>query len=103
MPFVSQLEPDALLRHFLAHPPRDFSAERLASGVTAFSAPFDVLTTAEPELQRRVQHWPLYRHWRRWLRPHARFIGSTVTEYAWFPNNADPAALAATLRHTQSA
>jgi hypothetical protein len=102
MPFVSQLEPDALVQHFLAHPPRDFSAERLASGVTAFSAPFDVLTTAEPELRRRVQHWPLYRHWRHWLRPQARFIGSTVTEYAWLPD-ADPAGLAATLRCTQSA
>ncbi len=102
MPFVSQLEPEALVRHFLAHPPRDFAAESLASGVTAFSAPFDVLTTAEPELQRRVPHWPLYRHWRRWLRPQARFIGSTVTEYAWLPADVEPAALAAMLRHSQA-
>jgi hypothetical protein len=102
MPFVSQIEPEALVKHFLAHPPRDFSAERLASGVTAFSAPFDVLTTAEPELRRQVQHWPLYRHWRRWLRPQARFIGSTVTEYAWLPGDAKPAALAAMLRESQA-
>lgn len=103
MPFVSQLEPEALVRHFLAHPPRDFSAARLACGVTAFSAPFDVLTTTEPALRSRVQRWPLYRHWRRWLRPKARFVGSTVTEYSWFPGNADPAGMATTLRRTQSA
>ncbi|MGV8944110.1 peptidogalycan biosysnthesis protein [Thermomonas sp.] len=103
MPFMSQLEPDALLRHFLAHPPRNFSAECLASGVTAFSAPFDVLTTAEPELRRRVQRWPLYRHWSAWLRPQARFIGSTVSEYVWLPADVEPAALAVMLRDTQAA
>ncbi len=103
MPFVSQLEPDALVRCFVSCPPRHFSAERLAFGVTAFSAPFDVLTTAEPEFRQRVEHWPLYRHWRRWLRPQARFIGSTVTEYAWLPIESDPHELAAALRRTQSA
>ena len=103
MPFVSQLEPDALVQHFVAHPPRDFRVEWLASGVTAFTAPFDILTTAEPALRQRVKHWPLHRHWCRWLRPQAIFIGSTVTEYAWFPDDADPAILAATLRTTQSA
>ncbi|MFS8138480.1 MAG: peptidogalycan biosysnthesis protein [Thermomonas sp.] len=102
MPFVSQVEPEALVRHFLAHPPRDFTAERLASGVTAFTAPFDILTTAEPELRRQVSHWPWYRHWCRWLRPQSRFIGSTVTEYAWLPENVQAATLAPMLRDTQS-
>lgn len=103
MPFVSQLEPEALVRHFLAHPPHGFSAARLFSDITAFSAPFDVLTTAESGLRGRVQRLPLYRHWRRWLRPQACFIGSTVTEYAWLPGDVDPSDLAAMVRRTQSA
>ena len=102
MPFVSQLEPEALVRHFIAHPPREFSAERLAGGIPAFTAPFDILTTTEPAFRRRVEQWPLHHYWRRWLRLRARFIGTTVSEYAWLPPDLDPATLAHTLRGTQS-
>lgn len=102
MSFVSQLEPDALLRHFLAHPPRGFSATCLDDGVTAFTAPFDVLTTAEPALRCRLRGLPLYGYWSRWLQTQARFVGSTVTEYVWLPRAADPADLAQTLLRTQA-
>lgn len=102
MPFIGQLEPDALLRQFLACPPRGFTAERLAGGIPAFTARFDVLTTAEPAFRRRVEAWPLHRHWRDWLRIRTRFVGSTVSEYACFPGDADPARLAGMLHATQA-
>ncbi len=91
MPFVSQLEPQALQQQFLAHPPQDFQARTLEHGVPAFDAAFDLLTTADPTLRARVAGWPLQRLWRRWLRPRTSFVGSTVSEYAWLPRAADPA------------
>lgn len=102
MPFIGQLEPATLLRDFVAAPPRGFDAQSLADGVTAFTAPLDVLTTADPALRRRVRGLPLYRYWRRWLTLRTRFIGSTVTEYAWLPGDGDPAALAASLQARES-
>lgn len=98
MAFIGQLEPEGLVASFIDHPPAECNATRLASGVPAFTLPFDLLTTAEPALRRRVDGWPLQRAWRHWLRPRTRFIGSTVTEYAWLPADADPAALARQLR-----
>ncbi|WP_049623937.1 peptidogalycan biosysnthesis protein [Frateuria defendens] len=93
MAYLTQLEPDALIAHFLAHPPQGFSAGRLPSGLPAFRAPFDLLTTADDTLRRRVASLPLYRHWGRALRWSTRFVGSTVTEYAPLPDAA-PDALA---------
>ncbi|QWF17535.1 peptidogalycan biosysnthesis protein [Lysobacter capsici] len=100
MPFVTRLEPDALVRHFLAHPPQGFAAGTSVEAMPAFTAPFDLLTTAEPALLRRLERWPGYRHWRRWLRLRTRFIGATNTEYLWLPD-ADPAALARRLREDE--
>ncbi|MGH8079963.1 MAG: GNAT family N-acetyltransferase [Lysobacter sp.] len=97
MPFVTRLEPDALVRDFLAHPPDGFSAQRTADGMPAFTAPFDVLTTADPELLRRIQGWPGQRIWRRWLTLRTRFVGATNTEYLWLPPT-EPATLARRLR-----
>ena len=86
------------MRNFFAHPPRGFAADRLADGTPAFNTRFDILTTADPALRRRVEGWPLYRHWRHWLHLQTRFVGSTVSEYAWLPPDANPAVLARTLR-----
>lgn len=90
MPFVSQLEPEALVKHFLAHPPAGFTASTTAHGVPTFAAPFDLLTTADEALQRRVRGLPLYRWWGRLLRPTTRFVGTTVSEYAWLPGHVRP-------------
>lgn len=83
--FRNQLEPRALVGHFLAHPPEGFEIRALASGTPAFVAPFDLLTTADDDLRRRVAAWPLHRWWSRLLRPRTCFIGTTVSEYALFP------------------
>ncbi|TBR14183.1 MAG: GNAT family N-acetyltransferase [Lysobacter sp.] len=99
---MNPLEPPALAKHFITHPPRAFTAATLANGVVAFTAPFDVLTTADTAMRQRISRWPLHRHWRRWLSLRTRFIGTTVTEYAVFPEDVDPAVLARTLRREQS-
>lgn len=87
------LEPPALVRHFLAHPPLDFRALALPSGTPAFVARFDLLTTADDDLRRRVSALPLYRWWSRLLRPRTCFVGTTVSEYALLPRGADAEAL----------
>jgi hypothetical protein len=98
MPFISQLEPDALLAAFMAQPPIGFMADRSPQGMPGFVAPFDLLTTADDALRRRVGGLPLYRHWSRLLRWRTRFAGSTVTEYAPLPAEVPPAELASGLK-----
>ena len=98
MTFLAQLEPDALLAAFVDHPPPGFLAAFGEAGMPVFDAPFDLLTTAEDALRRRVDALPLARYWRGALRWRTRFVGSTVTEYAPLPRDVDAAALARRLR-----
>ena len=100
--YIAQLEPSSLVRQFINNPPRGFHPEWLAGGVCAFTAPFDILTTVEPTTRKRIERWIGYSYWQRWLQPNARFIGSTVTEYALFPSASDPTELAHDLRRSQS-
>ena len=100
MPFISQLEPDALLAHFMAQPPLGFTVELSQQGMPSFVAPFDLLTTADDALRRRVTRMPLYRLWGRLLRWRTRFAGTTVSEYAPLPLGVTPAALAQGLKAT---
>ncbi len=94
MPYHAQLEPETLLRQFLAHPPEGFVAGTTASGMPTFVAPLDLLTTADEALRRRVMRLPGYGRWGRLLRWRTRFAGSTVTEFAPLPRAATPEALA---------
>jgi hypothetical protein len=93
--FCNLLEPRALVAHFLAHPPEGFSVLATRSGTPAFIAPFDLLTTADIALRKRVTALPLYRWWGRLLRPRTCFVGTTVSEYALFPSRAEADALVA--------
>lgn len=96
MQYLNQLEPDALVAGFVEHPPVGFGV-KTAAQTPAFIAPFDLLTTAEPELRRKVTKAPGYSWWGRLLRWRTAFVGTTVSEYALFPRDADPAALPAEL------
>jgi predicted N-acyltransferase len=98
MPFISQLEPDALLTQFLAHPPAGFAVELSPQGMPSFVAPFDLLTTADDALRQRMARLPLYRRWGRLLRWRTRFAGTTVSEYAPLPGGVAPQALAQGLK-----
>lgn len=97
MHFATALEPAALVEHFLAHPPHGFTAQRTASGLPTFLASYDLLTTADDVLRRRVSRLPLYRWWGRLLRWRTRFVGCTVTEYTPVPATAAPDAVAGEL------
>ena len=74
----------------MAHPPEGFQALRAIDNVPAFSAHFDLLTTAEATTKRRVMSLPLYSRWRSMLAPRTCFIGTTVSEYALFPDEITP-------------
>lgn len=46
-----------------------------------FVASFDLLTTAQPSLKRRIARWPFLRRWSRSLHIQTLFVGTTVSEY----------------------
>ncbi|APW36562.1 GNAT family N-acetyltransferase [Rhodoferax koreense] len=90
MLFACQLEPDGLIKAFAVHPPEGFALLEgggpAGAAAPAFSAAFDLLTTAEPALKRRAAALPLFRYWSRWLRIRTAFVGTTVSEYALLPH-----------------
>ncbi|MEA2413638.1 MAG: hypothetical protein QOI58_295 [Thermoanaerobaculia bacterium] len=88
------IEPIALVRTFAAYPPEGFRALELCSGIPAFSASFDLLTTVDPSVRRVIDALPFAKTWRRLLHARTCFIGTTVSEYALLPANASPPAAA---------
>lgn len=98
--YRNQLEPAGLIRRFAANPPEAFDALRLPQGIPGFAADFDVLTTAEPALKRKLERLPLYRYWSRALRIRTAFVGTTVSEYTLLPVSGSPDGLAISLRET---
>lgn len=91
--FINQLEPDIMVNAFLASPPAGFTAFVDTCGAPAFEADFDLLTTADDSLRRRMAALPGYRFWSRLLRWRTAFVGTTVSEYALFPHQPDAAQL----------
>lgn len=88
------IEPPGLVRIFAEHPPEGFRALDLCSGIPAFSASFDLLTTVDPSVRRLLDALPFARARRRLLHARTCFIGTTVSEYALFPAQAEPEAAA---------
>lgn len=88
------VEPKELVSHFLSHPPLEFRAFLTCEAVPAFCARFDLLTTLDPPIKRRVTALPLYRWWGRLLRPMTFFVGTTVSEYVVLPGYLQPAVFA---------
>ncbi|HEX7814885.1 GNAT family N-acetyltransferase [Dyella sp.] len=97
MRYLNQLEPDALVARFAEHPPIGFRVLD-AAGTPAFADDFDLLTTADAPVRQYVMRAPGYRWWGRMLRWHTTFVGTTVSEYALFPLQANPATLPGQLR-----
>jgi len=91
------LEPASLIRHFQQHPPEGFAPVELNGGAPAFSMRFDLLTTMEPALRRKLEAPPLARWWRPLLRANTCFVGTTVSEYALLPETTPPEVLARNL------
>lgn len=59
------------------------------NGIASFVADFDLLTTVNLKLRRRLVRLPLHGIWRHWLTPRVSFVGTTVTEYAQLPTDVD--------------
>ena len=95
--FRNQLEPSGLLRQFADHPPEGFA---LLQGwpAPAFTAPFDLLTTADDALKARLLSLPSGKWLSRHLRLATDFVGTTVSEYAVLPRGPGAAAQADALR-----
>lgn len=87
------LEPARLIQHFQECPPEGFSTVRLTGDTPAFCTRFDLLTTMEPALRRKLEALPLSRWWRRLLHPNTCFVGTTVSEYALLPDTIHPEVL----------
>lgn len=96
--YVNRIEPRALIDAFLLHPPQGFLARTTDRGIPCFSAPFDLLTTADDALRDRLRRWPGFRSWKRLLTLDTGFVGTTVSEYALFPAGIRPDDMAALLR-----
>lgn len=88
--YFNELEPNALVRQFFAHPPAHFVAFMAPEGTPAFSTCFDLLTTLDKQARRRLMAFPFYQRWCRLFRTQTCFVGTTVTEYALFPRHVSP-------------
>ncbi|QNN57297.1 GNAT family N-acetyltransferase [Diaphorobacter ruginosibacter] len=97
-PYRNQLEPSALIRQFAAHPPEGFAVHAGGWPAPAFTAPFDLLTTADEALKARLRKLPGGEWLSSRLKLTTDFVGTTLTEYAPMPTGIDAAALAAQLR-----
>ena len=84
------IEPDSYPQFFFDYPPADFTAQFGASRLSLFKTRFDLLTTLEPNLRKRLKKTPLFKYWVRLLKLSACFAGTTITEYAPLPVNLSP-------------
>jgi len=88
--FHNILEPSYLVRQFLLSPPEGFSSFCLSGGVPAFAMPFDLLTTIDDVLRKKIDKLPIMRMLNRWRHPLTCFVGTTVSEYALLPRETSP-------------
>lgn len=95
--FRNQIEPSGLLQQFTNHPPEGFALLK-DWPAPAFTAPFDLLTTADDALKARLLSLPGGQWLSSKLTLTTDFIGTTVSEYAPLPQAVDAATLARQLR-----
>ena len=88
--YQNLLEPQSLVSAFLQHPPLGFEAVQAISNVPAFATRFNILTTIDPRVRRRVMASPLYPLCRGLMSPLACLVGTTVTEYVPLPRCVAP-------------
>ncbi|OCG20984.1 hypothetical protein A9G11_08580 [Gilliamella sp. wkB108] len=98
MKYINQLEPTELIDIFLTHPPEHFAAWLSKDEVPAFSAKFDLLTTADDDFKNKIQKLPFFNRWQHWFKPKTCFVGTTVSEYALLNDHVDANQLAQNLK-----
>ncbi|MDR1995494.1 GNAT family N-acetyltransferase [Azonexus sp.] len=84
--WLTSAEPNALVDHFMRHPPEGFEPFACATGMPGFWTTFDLLTTADERTLAMIGKIPGNRHLRRWLQWRTCFMGSTVSEYCPLPD-----------------
>lgn len=77
---LNQLEPQALVDTFLKHPPQDFELNQ-QDGIAAFNLSFNLLTTFDAPIRKKIQNLYAYSKWQKILHLPSCFIGTTVSEY----------------------
>lgn len=87
------LEPPAFAGLFAAHPPKDFACRLGLSGLPVFFTEFDLLTTLDGGIRKRLARLPFFGLWSKLLRFSACFAGTTLTEYAPLPAGSVPEAI----------
>ncbi|SRR5581483_2088339 len=85
------LEPPRLIRHFSLTPPEGFVC--IGIDPPLFRARFDLLTTLEPRIRKRIDALPFARFWRRLFEVTATFAGTTVSEYVPLPAGQPPSSV----------
>jgi hypothetical protein len=99
--YLNSLEPPQLYDAFMANPPVGFVARRIDAGdgsLPVFLTQFDLLTTLDADVKKRVGKIPLVNSIARTLlRPRAIFCGTTVSEYAVYHATHDPDVFARSL------
>ena len=84
--WLTGAEPEALVDHFMRHPPTEFEPFACVTGMPGFWTKFDLLTTADERLLAMIGKVPGNRYLRRWLQWRTCFMGSTVSEYCPLPH-----------------
>jgi len=92
MMWLNQLEPKSLLKAFGESPPDHFEFVNEAP-VPVFIAPFNLLTTLEDNLKRRIERIPYYSWWSNLFIFRTAFVGTTVSEYVLLKHDISPEAL----------
>ena len=99
--YLNSLEPLQLYDAFIANPPVGFVARRIDAGdgsLPVFLTRFDLLTTLDGDVRKRVDEIPLAKYIARTLlRPRAIFCGTTVSEYAVYHATRNPEGFARAL------
>ncbi len=88
--FRNLLEPAAFAGLFALCPPQGFACRRGASGLPLFLTPFDLLTTLDSGLRRRLSRLPFWGLCSRLCTFSTCFAGTTITEYTPLPERAAP-------------
>lgn len=79
---LNQLEPHSLVDAFIQHPPKMFDVNDSSDFLTFFTTDFNLLTTLDLPVKKRIESTLGYSYWGRFLHLKTCFIGTTVTEYS---------------------
>lgn len=78
---LNQLEPQSLIDAFLKYPPDTFNVQDSKENLSYFTTQFNLLTTLDIPVRKKVESIIGYQHWGKLLHLSTCFIGTTVTEY----------------------